>query len=446
MEMIVIATAMSLAAIDASGAPSHPAFGVNFSPYLDGQDGSLGLVLKPQQIASRLEEIKGYSEWIRTFSVTHGMENAGALAHRAGFKTALGAWLGPEYSWDTTGDYGRNANEAEIASLIAVANRGDADMVIVGSEVLLRGDLASTQLVAYINEVRANIPPGIPITTSDTCDMLEQNPDVMDACDVIMADIYPFWEGVRIDAAMSTLDDEYQTLVRSAGAKEVWIGETGWPSGGNPVGSAVPNTRNATYYFLAFNSWAQANGVNSFYFEAYDEAWKAANEGPQGAHWGIRNSKGILKPHRNLVYRGYVLPQEAYLRRIPSSSIPGNASIQFTSVPAYGSMDGISGIVTGVLTSDYVVATYIQAWIGWWSKPTWAQPTVPINPDGTFYVDTVTGGEDYDATDFLVFLVPRTYAPLPAAGGAISNDIYANALAYAEFPRSRCASQNLWRG
>jgi exo-beta-1,3-glucanase (GH17 family) len=434
MRMIASAAVLPLLTLHAFGAPKYPVFGVNFSPFMDGQDGASGIVLDEEQVVSRLKRIKGQSEWIRTYSTELGMENAGEVAHRLGFKTALGAWLQYE-PWRYYSDYYHRINEQAVTNLIAAANRGGADMVIVGSEVLHRGDLTSTQLVAYIEQVRASIPQNIPVTTADAYDVLLRNPDVMDACDVVVANFYPYWKGARIDTAISTIEEDYLTLVQAAGQKEVWVGETGWPSGGNSVGGAVPNKRNAAYYFLAFESWVRANGVKSFYFEAYDEAWKERDEGPQGAHWGIRTSKGKLKAYRNLVYRGYMLPPEGYLRSIPSSYLPGKPSVQLTRVPAYGSYDGIWGLVCGVPTSEYVVATYIYAYSGWWSKPTWANPTVSIDADGTFYVNTVTGGVDHTATSFLVFVIPKTYSPPLASGGSVPSAVYSNAVAYTRFQR-----------
>ena len=422
-----------LAATSVLAAPKYVPFGVNFSPYENGQNPNTGIVLKTNEVASRLNEIRGYSIWIRTYSVTHGFETAGALAHKAGFKAALEAWLGPE---DDAAGVGLAANQLEISNLIAAANRGEADMLIVGSEVLLRGDLPATELVSYMQQVRSSVPAGIPVTTADTCGVLEANQNVMAASDIILGNFYPYWEGTRIDGAIVSLENEYAGLARAAGTKVVWVGETGWPSGGNAVNLAVPNSQNAAYYWLAVNSWAQSKNVNVFYFEAYDEAWKATPTEPQEAHWGIRTSTGVLKEGMTLVYEGYTLPEAVLMRQIPPSTLPGPPSIQLTTIPAYGSMNGIAGLVSGVNTADCVVATYINVFGGWWTKPYFDQPTVPINPDGTFTVDTVTGGYDQDATEYEVFVVPSNYTP-PAAGGdySVPGEIFSIAVAYTDVQR-----------
>ena len=145
----------------AFSAPKYKTFGVNFSPYMGTQNPNNGVTIPSKQITSRLSSIKGYSDWIRTFSVTHGMETAGALGHKAGFKVALGAWLGSEKS-----QAGIDANALEISNLIAAAKRGEADLLIVGSEVLLRGDLSESKLLEYIQAERSAVPAGIPVMPS----------------------------------------------------------------------------------------------------------------------------------------------------------------------------------------------------------------------------------------------------------------------------------------
>jgi len=412
----------------ALGSPVFVPFGVNFSPYENRQDPSAGtLVIDPSQVLARLKGVRGYSQWVHNYSVTHGLETTGALAHQAGFKVALGAWLGPET--DSAGT-GLASNQQEIANLIAAANRGEPDMLVVGSEVLQRGDLPAARLLSYMQQVRSSVPAHVPVTTDDTYDALLANGEVIAGSDIVMANFYPYWERTRIDGAIASMNSEYRALALAAGSKEVWVGEAGWPSGGAAVNLAVPNPQNAAYYFLAFNSWAQANQVNAFYFEAYDEEWKAASEAAQGAHWGIRTSAGVLKEGMGLVYEGHTLPSAIFMRPVPASTLPGPPSVQVTTVPAYGSAHGIAGVVSGVQTADYVVATYINVSGGWWTKPTFANPTVPINPDGSFSCDTVTGGDDQDATEYEVFVVPSDYAPPPAAGGpSVPADIFSKAVA-----------------
>src|ERR1035438_5568326 len=62
-------------------------------------------------------------------------------------------------------------------------------------------------------------------------------------------------------------------------------------------------------------------------------------------------------------------------------------------------------------TSVLGPAAYIKVGGGWWTKPTFAQPTLAINPDGTARIPIVSGGSVSLATDIAVFLIPSADTP-----------------------------------
>jgi exo-beta-1,3-glucanase (GH17 family) len=41
--------------------------------------------------------------------------------------------------------------------------------------------------------------------------------------------------------------------------------------------------------------WAEDEGIEVFYFAAFDEAWKVGAEGDVGAYWGLWDKDGRLK-------------------------------------------------------------------------------------------------------------------------------------------------------
>ena len=96
---------------------------------------------------------------------------------------------------------------------------------------------------------------------------------------------------------------------------------------------------------------------------------------------------------------------------------PGNPQIIISSVPAIGEIDSIYGRVEGVVPSDYVVAIYILVNSGWWTKPTFAQPTVPIDEYGEWSCFCFTGANDPDATVIRAYLIPAGYIPPAMSGG-----------------------------
>ncbi len=275
---------------------AYKTYGLNFSPYMDGQDPTMGSQISEQQLRTRMEIIEPHTVWIRTFGSSSGLEKSGAIAHDLGLKAALGAWIGSDSA----------ANEHEIGNLIAAAQAGEADLLIVGSEVLLRGDLSENELIYYIDRVKQEVP-GLPVGYADSCGVWLSHPNIINAVDIVLVNYYPYWEGIRIDWAVTAVNDWHTQVTAAANGKPVIVGGTGWPSYGDQIGNAIPSPDNASFYFLDFVSWAHANDVDYFYFEAFDESWKAAYEGPQGAHWGIWDKDGMLKSEMERVFNGEFL-------------------------------------------------------------------------------------------------------------------------------------------
>lgn len=404
--------------------PSLQISGLDFSPFQDDQDPNQGAVVSADQIEERMKVIVPYTQWVRTFGCTRGLEYAGAIAHRLQLKIAMGAWIGKDLA----------ANEAELSNLIREAASGNVDLAIIGSEVLRRGDLDPAALLAYIRRFRTEVP-NVPVTTADTYSDLLENPDVMAECDVILVNYYPYWEGVDVQNAMAWLHAQHQRVLAAAGVKQVMVSEAGWPSAGNTIADAVPTPENAAFYFLNFVSWAIAENANYFYFEAFDEPWKAGYEGPQGAHWGLWDENGDLKPGMQAVFDGQTMADNWTCRDIPGGI--GTPAIEFIAVPPIGSFDNLQGQVWHVDPDQHGVAVYIKVNGGWWTKPYFNDPVTEINCDGAWVCDITTGGTDQLATEVAAFLIPLTYTPPAAASWAsFPDELYANSMAYVEVTRN----------
>ncbi len=388
-------------------------YGLDFSPYQDGQDPNVNPDVTPSQIRERLQRVAPCATWVRTFSVTHGLEASGAIAHSLGLQIAAGAWLGKN----------PQQNQQEIANLIALGQTGQADMLVVGSEALLRNDVTDAQLIAYINQVKQAVP-GLPVATADVHDVLLLHPGVISASDVVLVNYYPYWVGVSVDQAMANVNSWHDLITAAAGGKPVIVSETGWPSQGNTIGSAVASLTNASYYFLNFVSWARAKSVNYFYFEAFDESWKAQYEGPQGAHWGILDKDGSLKAGFARVFNGETLPNNWDCSGVVGGA--GTPSIGLTFVPPYGSSFALAGQIAHVSPDAFQVAVYlsVNGGVTWYVKPTLVQPITYAQCDGTWSTTVVTGGSDQLATDYAAFLVPRTYPPPALIGQPLPNDSF----------------------
>jgi len=256
--------------------------GLCFSPYLEGQ--APGSIVSEQQIRARLGIIRPYTSWVRSFSCTDGHEQTPRIAHEMGLKTLVGAWLGTD----------RAINEREIAGAIAVAQAGHADILAVGNEVLLREDMPEDELLGYIERVR-QAAPGVPVGYVDAYYLFEKHPRVTAACDVVLTNCYPFWEGCPREEAIAYMQAMYHRTVAVAGGKRVIISETGWPHTGTAFHGAVPSVEGAMRYFIDTYRWARQDGVEVFYFSAFDEAWKVGVEGDVGAYWGLWDKDGNPK-------------------------------------------------------------------------------------------------------------------------------------------------------
>ena len=256
--------------------------GLCFSPYVVGQ--KPGVQVSEDQIRRRIEIIRPYTKWIRVFSCTDGNEMIPRIAKEYNVKTLVGAWLGKVES----------INEKEIKNLIKLANEGFVDIAAVGNEVMYRDDLTESELLEFIYEVKNEIP-GIPVGYVDAYYEFEDRPRITSACDVILTNCYPFWEGCSFEYSLLYMKDMYHRARKAAKGKQVIITKTGWPSQGEEFYGAVPSTQNAISYFINTQSWAHEENIEVFYFSAFDEPWKTSAEGDVGAFWGIWDKQEKLK-------------------------------------------------------------------------------------------------------------------------------------------------------
>ena len=256
--------------------------GLCWSPYLEGQ--SPGSLVGEAQIRERLSIIRPHTRWVRSFSCTDGHEHTPRIAHELGLKTLVGAWLGTDAA----------INEREMAGVIEVARAGHADIVAVGNEVLLREDMDEDTLLECIQRVKDALP-GVPVGYVDAYYLFELHPRITAACDVVLSNCYPFWEGCAREGALAYMQSMLQRTRAVAPGKRIVISETGWPDQGSAFHGALPSAEGAMAYFVDTMQWAEAEGIELFYFSAFDEAWKVGAEGDVGACWGLWDKHGQPK-------------------------------------------------------------------------------------------------------------------------------------------------------
>ncbi|MDZ7757804.1 glycosyl hydrolase family 17 protein [Rhodohalobacter sp.] len=256
--------------------------GFCFSLYEEGQ--KPGDVVTQDQIVKRINILNKHSDWVRSFSCTEGNELIPKVAKNAGLKTLVGAWLGSD----------KEKNRQEIDNLVKLAREGYVDVAAVGNEVLYRDDLSEEELLEYIEEVK-ELLPDIPVGYVDAYYEFVQRPKITEACEIILCNCYPYWEGTDIQDSFQHMRQMYYQVKNAANGKRVMISETGWPNKGEALGNAVPTHQNAMIYFINTYLWANDEDVEVFYFSSFDESWKISSEGEVGAYWGIWDKSGKIK-------------------------------------------------------------------------------------------------------------------------------------------------------
>jgi glucan 1,3-beta-glucosidase len=186
-------------------------------------------------------------------------------------------------------------NEQEIEALIQLAKDGFVDIAAVGNEVMYRKDLSEDELLAFIERVRKEIPAHIPVGYVDAYYEFSIKPRVTAACDVILTNCYPYWEGTDFNYSLAHMKGMFHQAKGAANGKKVIITETGWPSQGESFKGAHPSAENAMKYFINSQLWSKAENIEIFYFSSFDESWKVGAEGEVGAYWGLWDKNEKLK-------------------------------------------------------------------------------------------------------------------------------------------------------
>jgi exo-beta-1,3-glucanase (GH17 family) len=256
--------------------------GICFSLYEEGQ--KPGDIISESQIRRRMEILKPYIRWVRSFSTVEGNELIPKVAKELGIKTLVGAWLGDD----------KKKNDIEIANLIQLCHDGFVDIAAVGNEVLYRNDLPLDELLEYITYVKSQTPD-VTIGYVDAYYEFSRHPELIEVCDVVLTNYYPFWEGTSFENSIGHLQHMHQQVMQEAKNKKIIITETGWPSKGENTKAAIPDPIAAMKYFINAQRWAAQSGIEMFYFSSFDESWKVGAEGEVGAYWGLWDKNENLK-------------------------------------------------------------------------------------------------------------------------------------------------------
>ena len=250
--------------------------GFAFSPFRASEDPTHFEMPTDTEIDADLQLLEGQVNAVRTYSVGGTLSDVPELADRHGLNVALGAWL----------DADRDKNEEQLRTVIDLANtRENVVRVIIGNEVLFRGDLKVEELARYLDRARASI--GQPVGTAETWHTWLAYPELAQHVDFIGVHLLPYWEGVAVDRAVDYSFSQLRRLQKAFPHKPIVIAEIGWPSRGRTRESAVASDANEALFLRRFLQRAEQEQIVYYVMEAFDQPWKAYLEGAVGSYWGV---------------------------------------------------------------------------------------------------------------------------------------------------------------
>ena len=260
----------------------------------------------------------------------------------------VGAWINCKDAWTDHPDHTQEDeayNEAEVQRAVHYAKQYPdiIKMIAVGNEAMVHWATSyfvpPTVILKWVNHLqelksKGDLPSDLWITSSDDFASWGGASDnyhtedlnrLIAAVDFISMHTYAFhnshynpdyWynrdpslsEIEQIDAAMQRAgefaagqyNDVKQYMLSLGIDKPIHIGETGWATASNGFygaeGSQAADEYKSKKYYDFLRKWSNENGVSCFYFEAFDEPWKDA-ENPMGSenHFGLFTVDGKAK-------------------------------------------------------------------------------------------------------------------------------------------------------
>lgn len=320
---------------------------VSFAPFRDGQSPLTQVYPTTAQIDEDLAAIAPQVAGIRTYTSLEGLEVVPELARKHGLTVTMGAWLSSKL----------DKNEAEVASLIALANRypDTITRVIVGNEVLLRGELTAEQISGYLRKVKAAIRQ--PVSYADVWEWWLKYPQMAREVDYITIHLLPYWEDIpaSVDKGAEHIAWSYREISHRFPGKPILIGETGWPTAGRPRGAAAPGLVAKAQFVNQVIRLAEAEGFDVNVIEAFDQNWKQKLEGTVGGHWGLYTVD--RKPKFSLA--GPVVENPKWAEHAMLAVVAGSAL--FAVLAASGPALPLGAAVALALLCDGFASLYLHA-------------------------------------------------------------------------------------
>jgi glucan 1,3-beta-glucosidase len=272
---------------------------VSYAPFRRAGDTPFdpALRISPAAIEADLRLLATVTGCVRTYGLDHGLDAVPAIARRLGLRVVLGAWIGRDAA----------ANEIQLQRALQLAREYQdvVQLLVVGNEVLLRGDLPAAELAGLLARAHGESP--VPVTYADVWEFwLRHAPVLREHVDVITAHILPYWEDepVDIDQAVDHVYAIVAQMKAAFGDMPLFVGETGWPAAGRQRGPSVPGRLEQARFVRELLARQAVEPLSFNLIEGFDQPWKRDLEGAMGGAWGLFDTHG----EQRVPFAGPVIP------------------------------------------------------------------------------------------------------------------------------------------
>ena len=255
-----------------------------------------------------LYELRKYTQRIRLYSMQQcNIIDILHAAEHLNMTVILTMYLTTHNQWNTnTADVSFGMEKSVLLRLLDTEHsliKNTVHSILVGSECMLRNELTATQLTHYVIDIQTTLWykhfPWIEVSSADAYSaMVDPNrhdiKQLLNTVDYIAVHIYPFYEQIDINDAIDHIDKSLHKIhkLMNNDRHRIILTETGWPSDGHHNGDSIPSPDNLYQYYNEFICYARKHNLEYYFFEAYDEAWKATDPNDKynsESHFGLLN-------------------------------------------------------------------------------------------------------------------------------------------------------------
>jgi exo-beta-1,3-glucanase (GH17 family) len=277
-----------------------------YSGYRDGQSPDAQRFPSYAQVREDLLLLARHWRVLRLYDCTRHAELVLEVIERErlGLKVLLGAWLAaeadnPACPWgglhgaaQLERNVAENGRELERLVRLAGAHPDAVVAVAAGNEACVDWTdhlVPPERVLGYVRELKRLVRQ--PVTVCENyVPWQAQLDELAAAVDFISIHTYPAWEAKAPAEALDYTAENWRSVADRHPGKPVIITEAGWTtrSGGRGVRAEHATPANQATYLASLDRWSRQQGVLTFVFEAFDEAWKgAADPLEPEKHWGL---------------------------------------------------------------------------------------------------------------------------------------------------------------